>query len=114
MHNDGLGDSVPAETILDGRGHRPRDCLSGSFRAIPYIGSNGSQVLTDSERSWEQRQVESLMDEIADRLRPICARMPVEEFDQLVEGIARLQRKWQRTEAQNFLNESRWPPKELE
>jgi hypothetical protein len=54
------------------------------------------------------------MHEIADRLRPICAQMPPGEFDQLVAGIARLQRKWQRTEAQNFLNESRRPQKELE
>ena len=88
--------------------------VDGSFPAITAHQKQRSQVVTDSERSWEQRQVESLMHEIADRLRPICARMPAEEFDQLVEGIARMQRKWQRTEAQNFLNESRCPPKELE
>jgi hypothetical protein len=31
-------------------------------------------VLADIERSWEQRQLETLMQEIAQRLRPICAR----------------------------------------
>lgn len=63
-------------------------------------------MLTDGERSWEQRQLQALMQEIADRLRSICAQMPAEQFDQLVERIARVQRRWQQAEAQNFLGEA--------
>jgi hypothetical protein len=52
--------------------------------------------------------------EIAERLRPICARMPAEEFEQLVERIARVQRNWQRAEAQNFSADRALRKKELE
>jgi prophage antirepressor-like protein len=86
----------------------------GSFRAVPHIRSNGSQVLTDNERSWEQRQLDTLMQEIAERLRPICAQMPAEEFDELVERIARVQRRWQQAEARDFLSDSPRQSKELE
>lgn len=73
-----------------------------------------SQVLTNSDRSWEQRQLDTLMHEIAERLRPICARMPAEEFDQLVERIALVQRKWQRMDARNFLGDVTRQKNELE
>jgi hypothetical protein len=52
-------------------------------------------------RDWDERQVDILKREIADRLRSVCPGVPDDEFEQLVERIARVQRKYEqrRTEA---------------
>ena len=46
-------------------------------------------------RDCNARAIHALKLEIAERLRPVCMAMPEEEFDQLVERIARLQHKYE-------------------
>jgi hypothetical protein len=52
--------------------------------------------MTYDRRDWDERQLQVLKREIADRLRSVCERVPDEEFDALVERIARLQRKYEK------------------
>jgi hypothetical protein len=47
-------------------------------------------------RDWDEREIQVLRQEIAQRLRAVCERLPVQEFDQLVEQMARLQHKYER------------------
>ena len=51
--------------------------------------------MTYDRRDWDERQIEILKRGIADRLRSVCAGVPDEEFDQLVERIALVQRKYE-------------------
>jgi hypothetical protein len=48
------------------------------------------------ESEWEQHELEQLRREIGDRLRPVCGNMPPEAFSELVERMARVQRKFER------------------
>ena len=50
-------------------------------------------------RDWDERQIESLKEEIAQRLRTVCAGVPADEFAELVERIARIQRKYEQRRA---------------
>jgi hypothetical protein len=59
--------------------------------------------MPDKERSWDERKLDALTLEIAERLRPVCARMPADEFDQLIDSMARVQRRWEGREARDFL-----------
>ncbi len=47
-------------------------------------------------RDWEERHLRALKLQIAERLRATCERLPVEEFDQLVDRIARIQHKYEK------------------
>ena len=68
-------------------------------------------VMTDDRPDWEERQIQALKKEIADRLRPVCAEVPDEEFDRLVERIARTRRKYEQATADElFPNNSRDGP----
>lgn len=51
--------------------------------------------MTYDRRDWDKRQLEILKQEIADRLRPVCEHVTDEEFSQLIERIARVQRKYE-------------------
>jgi hypothetical protein len=82
----------------------PQPLLARSLRCRTEARTEAA--ITLSERSWEERQVDALVQEIGERLRPICAQMPAGEFAELVEQVARMQRKWQGVEARNFLAES--------
>lgn len=55
--------------------------------------------MTYDRRDWDERQIQVLKQEIAGRLRSVCARMPDEEFDHLVERIARIRRKYEQVAA---------------
>jgi hypothetical protein len=51
--------------------------------------------MTYDRRDCDERQLQILRQEIADRLRSVCERVPDEEFEQLVERIARVKRKYE-------------------
>jgi hypothetical protein len=55
--------------------------------------------MADDRRDWEERQILAHRQEIADRLRSVCARVPDEEFEQLVDRIARIRRKYEQQTA---------------
>ena len=64
--------------------------------------------MTYDRPDWEERQIQALKKEIADRLRPVCAQVREEEFDRLVERIARIRRKYEQVrEDELFPNNSR-------
>ena len=48
------------------------------------------------ENEWEQQELEQVRAQIRERLKPICSGMAPEEFDELVERMARVQRKFER------------------
>ena len=52
--------------------------------------------MTYDRRDLDERQLQALKREIADRLRSVCEHVPDEEFEQLVERIARIQRKYEK------------------
>ena len=51
--------------------------------------------MTYDRRDWEERQIQTLKKEIAKRLRSVCERVPDDEFDQLVDRIAHIKRKYE-------------------
>jgi hypothetical protein len=53
--------------------------------------------------SSQVKQAEQLKREIAKRLRPVCARLSAEDFDQLVERVARIQRKYEQQQTYEIL-----------
>lgn len=55
--------------------------------------------MANDRRDREERQVEALKQQIANRLRSVCAQVPAEEFDRLVDRIARIQRKYEQATA---------------
>jgi hypothetical protein len=67
--------------------------MARSVQPMPSRGLEG--VMTYDRRDWEERQVQVLKQEIADRLRSVCAQVPDEEFDRLVDRIARIRRKYE-------------------
>jgi hypothetical protein len=46
-------------------------------------------------RDWQQRQLDALKEKIAQRLRAACDGLPDEDFDLLVDQIARIQHKYE-------------------
>lgn len=46
-------------------------------------------------RDRDERQLRALKQEIAERLHGACERLPAEEFEQLVDRIARIQHKYE-------------------
>ena len=54
------------------------------------------------ESEWEQQELEQVRREIGERLKPICGDMPPDEFNQLVERMARVQRKFERYRRDEF------------
>jgi hypothetical protein len=58
------------------------------------------------ESEWEQQNLEQLRREIGERLKPVLGDLPQEEFDQLVERMARVQRKFERFRREDFFPES--------
>ena len=52
--------------------------------------------MTYDRRDRDERQLQVLKREIADRLRPACDHVPAAEFEQLVDRIARIQRKYEK------------------
>ena len=52
--------------------------------------------MTYDRRDRDERQLEALKREIADRLQPACEHVPDAEFQQLVDRIARIQRKYEK------------------
>ena len=52
--------------------------------------------MTYDRRDWQERQMQALKREIADRLRSVCEQVPDDEFGQLVERIARIQLKYEK------------------
>lgn len=46
-------------------------------------------------RDWEERRINALKQEIAERLRSVCEGVADEEFDRLVEQMARVQSKYE-------------------
>lgn len=64
---------------------------------------------SDTTEPWKDRQLAGLTEEIAERLRSVCAHMAAEDFRQLVEEMARVQRKWEEREAYCFLREGPSP-----
>jgi hypothetical protein len=72
--------------------------------------------MTYDRRDWEERQIQALKQEIADRLRSVCERVPDEEFDQLVERIARIRRKYELKRSDDLFTNTqesdRHPPSE--
>ena len=71
---------------------------------------------------WDERQLESLKHEIAERLRSVCELVPADDFDRLVDRIARVQRKYEQQSVRELLfsdassapgpsgTSSDWPP----
>ena len=57
------------------------------------------------ESEWERQDMEKLCREIGERLKPILGDLPAEEFDQLVERMARVQRKFERFRREDFFPE---------
>ena len=51
--------------------------------------------MTYDRRDWDERQLQILKQEIADRLQPVCEHVTDEDFSELVERIARIQRKYE-------------------
>lgn len=58
--------------------------------------------MTYDRRDFEERQLGALKHEIAERLHSACERLPDKEFDQLVDRIARLQRKYEQQRSDEF------------
>lgn len=46
-------------------------------------------------RDWQERQLDILKEKIAQRLRAACDGLPDEDFDLLVDRIARIQHKYE-------------------
>jgi len=65
--------------------------------------------MTYDRRDFEERQLEALKRDIADRLRPVCERVPDEDFDELVDRIARVERKYEQQRADDFFSSAREP-----
>ena len=64
--------------------------------------------MTYDRRDWDERQLQAVKREIADRLRSVCEHVPDEEFEQLVERIAHIQRKYEKQSG----DERSWRPAE--
>lgn len=58
-------------------------------------------------RDWEERQIQALKKEIAERLRSVCERVPDDEFDRLVDRIAHIKRKYEQRNAADLLSVDR-------
>jgi hypothetical protein len=54
------------------------------------------------ESEWELQELEQVRREISERLKPICGDMAPEEFNDLVERMARVQRKFERYQRDEF------------
>lgn len=52
--------------------------------------------MTDPEH--ERRQLAALRAEIAQRLRPVCEQWPLEQFDGMVDGLAKITLKYEHAE----------------
>lgn len=50
--------------------------------------------MTYDRRDWEERQLHALKKEIADRLRSVCAGVSDEEFERLIDRMAKIRRKY--------------------
>jgi len=51
--------------------------------------------MTYDRRDWDERQLQILKQEIADRLRSVCEHVTDEDFSQLIERMASIQRKYE-------------------
>jgi hypothetical protein len=60
--------------------------------------------MTYDRRDWEERQIQALKKDIAERLRSVCERVPDEEFDQLVDRIARTRRKYEQRRSEELFS----------
>jgi hypothetical protein len=63
------------------------------------------RVPRDPDR--DEKRLTELREEIASRLRPSCSHLPVPEFEELVERMARLQRKYEQQLGEDFLGHHR-------
>ena len=63
--------------------------------------------MTYDRRDWEERQLNALKQEIADRLRSVCERVSDEEFHRLVERIALIQRKYEQRRSDDLFSNTR-------
>lgn len=59
-------------------------------------------VMTYDRRDWEERRIQVLKQEIAERLRLVCECVAEEEFERLVERIAWVQRKYEQQRPDSF------------
>jgi hypothetical protein len=58
--------------------------------------------LSTDEHEPDERRLDTLRREIAERLRPICERLEADDFAQLVDQIARTQRKYEQRAMYEF------------
>jgi hypothetical protein len=65
--------------------------------------------MTYDRRDWEERRIQVLKREIAERLRSVCERVTDEEFDLLVERMAWVQHKYQQQRYDEFSSSTRDP-----
>ena len=82
----------------------------------------GRNEMRVDRSDWDERQLESLKHEIAERLRSVCELVPADDFDRLVDRIARVQRKYEQQSVRELLfsdassapgpsgTSSDWPP----
>jgi len=59
--------------------------------------------LSTDEHEPDERRLDTLRRAIAERLRPICENLEAEDFAELVDRIARTQRKYEQRATYDFL-----------
>ena len=59
--------------------------------------------MAGNERDFEERRLDALRRDISARLQRVCQHIPRPEFHELVDRIARLQRKFERRSSSDFL-----------
>ena len=70
----------------------------------PVLPCNLEGVMTYDRRDWEEQQLHALKQQIADRLRSVCNAVPADEFDRLVDRMARIRRKYEQATADELLS----------
>lgn len=68
----------------------------------------------EDARGFEEHRLDALRRDIAERLRVVCESMPPSEFVELVDRIARLQRKFERRASSDLFGLSGPPKKDIE
>lgn len=81
----------------------------GPLRAPHALAPATEGVMTHDRPDWEERRIQVLKQEIAERLRLVCERVPNDEFDILVERMARVQHKYQQQRSEEFFSTTRDP-----
>lgn len=81
--------------------------MRGPLRARDLLRRGSEGAMAYDRREWDERQLQSLKWEIAGRLRPVCQCLPDEEFEALVERIARVQRKYEQQRSSELFPSTR-------